>query len=205
MTRDATEIQSDIDTLEEFADPYRFYFGAPDVKGDVPAEFVGNRTTLRQLIHRQLGPVERIMQAAGTNGIGVMPPPAIGGPGRHGLAATAFAEEHVQFQGIEPPIYMSVLDSVNLTIGILEDELKKSGKRGDAPEPASAPPPPISSVTQAAQHRTTGHRFPRLILGRVLTRVPKWLSVIERVVLFLAAVAGIVGVLGLIFGWWSNA
>jgi hypothetical protein len=203
MTRDRTEIQADIDTLEEFADAYRFYWGAPDERGDVPTEFVGNRATLRKKIHRMLGPAERIMQQAGTNGIGVIPHPAFRGPGRHGLAATAFAEEHHGFQGLEPPAYMGVLDAVDLTIGILEDELKEAGVKGDTPE-ADTEPPPISSLAQPAQHRTTGRHFPRLILGRVLTHVPKWLSVIERAVLFLAAVAGIVGVLGLIFGWWSN-
>ncbi len=93
MHRSAPEIQSDIDTLEEFIDAYRYYFGAPDEKGDVPTEFVGNRATLRQLILRKTGPVEAIMERLGTNGIGVLPPPAVGGPGLHGLSAVAFADE----------------------------------------------------------------------------------------------------------------
>jgi len=40
-----------------------------------------------------------------------------------------------------------------------------------------------------------------LILGRVLRRVPRWLAMVERIVIFLAAVAAIVAVVGTALGW----
>lgn len=205
MTRDHDEIQADISTLEEFAAAYRVYWGAPDERGHVPTEFVGNRATLRQKIHRMLGPAERVMQQAGTNGIGVIPHPAIRGPGRHGLAAAAFAEEHPGYQGLDPPAYRGVLDAVDLTLGILEDESKRATKGDKGP---AGPPSPVVAAAAAVAPPVLGpvieSGFPRLVVQRVKANAPRWAVVIERVVLFLAALAGIVGLLGLIFGWWSN-
>lgn len=191
MARSTPEIQADIDTLEEFVDAYRYYFGAPDEKGDVPREFVGNRATLRQLILRKIGPVEAIMERLGTNGIGVLPPPAVGGPGLHGLSAVAFADEQYLYKNASPPLHQSVLDAVERSIGLLQHELKGQGR---------SPFPPLTSSS------TSGHRprFPRLILGRVLRHVPGWAALVERLVLFSAAVAAIVGVLGTALGWWSD-
>jgi hypothetical protein len=50
------------------------YNQAPDADGNVPREFVGNQTTLRQLILRKLGPVEAIMSDLGTNGFDLRSP-----------------------------------------------------------------------------------------------------------------------------------
>jgi len=190
MARTAAAIRSDIALLEDFASSYRLYFSVPDEDGSVPV-LSGSREALRQKIHRQLGPSERIMQTAGTNGIGVMPPAAIGGPPRQGLAATAFAQEHPIFAAAEPPIHLGVLDAVNLTLGVLEDELKKSGGAvKDAPTPPAIAQP-------------TCRRIPRS-LQRLRPHFPKWRAWIVGTIAFLASVAVIVGTLGTIFGWWSG-
>lgn len=189
MARLNSEIHAEIDALEEFADAYRFYFGAPDAKGDLPREFVGNRATLRQLILRKLGPAEAIMTRVGTNGIGVLPPPAIGGPGLRGLSALAFADEQSLYQRASPPLHQIVLDAVERSIGLLQHELQVQGTSSSSPRLPSS------------RWRL---RFPRLILDRILRHVPRWASAIERIILLSAGIAAIVGVVGTALGWWSD-
>lgn len=181
------EIQADIDALEEFADAYRYYNQAPDEKGEVPREFVGNRATLRQLILRKLGPVEAIMNNLGTNGFGLISP--VGGPPVSGVSALAFADENPHFMYAEPPVHQMVLDAVEKSIGLLQHELGPLGRARIA-------------VRLPGRSR---ERFPRLILGRVLRRVPRWLAMVERIVIFLAAVAAIVAVVGTALGWWAGS
>jgi hypothetical protein len=181
------EIQTDIDTLEEFADACRYYNQAPDEKGEVPREFVGNRATLRQLILRKLGPVEAIMNELGTNGFGLISP--VGGPPVSGVSALAFADENPHFANAEPPVHQMILDAVERSIGLLQHE---QGPLGRARTAVRLP------------GRPRGH-FPRLILGRVLRSVPRWAAMIERIVFFLAAIAAIVAVVGTALGWWSGS
>jgi hypothetical protein len=185
--RTTQEIQADIDTLEEFADAYRFNYQAPDEQGRVPSEFVGNRATLRRLILRKVGPVEAITNDLGTNGFGLISP--VGGPPVTGVSALAFADENPHFMYAEPPAHQMVLDAVEKSIGLLQHELGPLGRARTA-------------VRLPGKSRG---RFPRLILGRVLRRVPRWLALVERLVLFLAAVAAIVGVLGATLGWWAGS
>jgi hypothetical protein len=180
------EIQADIDALEEFAEAYRFYNQAPDAQGNVPREFVGNRATLRQLILRKVGPVEAIMNDLGTNGFGLRSP--MGGPPVMGVSALAFANENPHFAHAQPPVHQLILDAVERSIGLLQHQ------QG-----------PLRRARAAVLPVAASGRFPRLILGRVLRRVPRWAAMIERLVLFAASIAAIVGVLGAALGWWSGS
>jgi len=186
MDRTNQKIQADIDVLEEFAEAYRFYYQAPDAQDRVPREFVGNRATLRQLILRKVGPVEAIMNDLGTNRFGLQSP--VGGPPVMGVSALVFGDENPHFANAEPPVHQMNLDAIERSIGLLQHQLGPLGRARTAVLPG----------------RSRG-RFPRLILGRVLRRVPGWLATVERLVFFLAAVAGIVAVLGAAFGWWSGS
>lgn len=188
MTRTLNTIQADIDKLESLSDAYRLYFTVADDEGVIPV-FAGNRGGLRRRIHRMLGPAERIMEATGTNAIRVVPPAAVGGPAAEGLAAAAFAEEKPQFKEIEPRVHLSVLDAINLTIGVLEDELGSTRDFGPSP------------IVDGKRDEPREHRFPKLILERLRSNVPKWALVVERVGLFLAALVVLVGTLGSILGW----
>lgn len=95
VDRSNGEIQADIDTLEEFAEAYRFYNQAPDEQGQMPREFVGTPATLRQLILRRVGPVEAIMNDLSTNRFGLVSP--LGGSPVSGVSALAFADENPHF------------------------------------------------------------------------------------------------------------
>jgi len=174
------DIQADIDILEQFADAYRTYYRSPDAKGEVPREFAGNEATLRQLILRKVGPVAAIMNDLGTNNFGLQSP--IGGPPVMGISGLVFGDENPHFMYAEPPVHQLVLDAVERSIGLLQHELGPIGRA-----------------------RTTVRPTRRLILGRFLRRVPLWAALVERLVLFLAAIAAIVGVLGAAFGWWSGS
>lgn len=180
------DIQADIDILEQFADAYRFYYQAPDEQGRVPREFVGNRATLRQLIMRKVGPVAAIMNELGTNSFGLQSP--VGGPPVMGISGLVFGDENPHFMYAEPPVHQMVLDAVERSIGLLQHELG-----------------PIGRARSTVRPTKSRGRFPRLILGRVLRRVPLWAAMVERLVLFLAALAAIVGVLGAALGWWSGS
>lgn len=184
--RSNQEIQADIDALEEFADAYRFYFQAPDAQGRVPREFVGNRATLRQLILRKVGPVEAIMHDLGTNRFGLQSP--VGGPPVMGVSALVFGDENPHFANARPPVHQLILDAVERSIGLLQHQLGPLGRARTAVRPGQS-----------------RGRFPRLILGRVLRRVPRWLAMVERLVFFLGAVAAIVAVLGSALGWWAGS
>lgn len=181
------EIQADIDTLEEFAEVYRLYYPTPDEQGQVPHEFVGNPATLRQSILRKVGPVEAIMNDLGTNRFGLVSP--LGGSPISGVSALAFGDENPHFMYAEPPVHQMVLDAVEKSIGLLQHQLGPIGR----------------ARTAVRLPGTSRGRFPRLILGRVLRRVPRWLATIERIVLFVAAIAAIVGVIGAALGWWSGS
>lgn len=82
-----------------------------------------------------------------------------------------------------------VLDAVEKSIGLLQHQLSPLGRARTAVRLPGA----------------SRGRFPRLILGRLLRRVPRWAAMVERLVLFVAAIAAILGVVGAALGWWSGS
>jgi hypothetical protein len=152
----------------------------------VPRELVGNRATLRQSILRKVGPAEAIMNDLGTNGFGLRSP--LGGAPLMGVSALAFADENPHFAHAKPPAHQMVLDAVERSIGLLQHQ------QG-----------PLRRARSVVMPLRSSGRFPRLLLGRVLRRVPRWAAMVERLVPFGAGIAAIVGVFGAALGWWSGS
>ncbi|MGI8407808.1 MAG: hypothetical protein ACR2L3_04795 [Actinomycetota bacterium] len=204
ISRPCSEIQADLEILRSFADAYRLYYTVPDEDGVIPV-YAGDRDGLRRRIHRQLGRAEKAMKAAGVNEFGIGPPPAVGGPGRLGLVATAFAYDEPQFQG-DPPIYHLVLDRVELAIGVLEHDAADSADQRGAVKTFGRGL--VTAAHDAAVAYQRGdlrrERMPKLLIERLVDTVPRWALRTERLILFVAGVAAIVATVGLAAGWWSS-
>jgi hypothetical protein len=216
--RAASTIESDIATITSFASSYRAYWGvAADGSEREP---VKDRVGLRARLHRQLPRVERIMVRANTNGFGFGPPPiAGGGPPRLGVVAVAFADEDpVYAVGGGPPCYDEVINRLEMTIGVLEDELEVAREAAptekrevDGPTDSDDAktqhsPVPVEVVESMPTHAASWRVFlngirtawyeARAARSRKHRSLEAWIAIA-------AGLVTIVGTVGAILGWWS--
>lgn len=193
MARKIAEIQGDIEAMDKLDHDYRAYYGVKTSAGAIVIIDI-ERDELRRKISRQLGRVERIMNRAGTNGFGISPPAMVGGgPPLAGIVACAFVDDHPMFQS-GPPFYEVVLDRIALTLGELETELgtAESARGGSLGVFLRGVRSAFADSRAAFAERHPRARAPRLIVGRLLKSPPTWVTAVERIVLFAAAVAAIV-------------
>ncbi len=218
--RSASEVESDIATIRKFASSYRAYWGVT-ADGE-ESEPVKDRDGLRSRLHRQLPAVEKIMVRAGTNGFGFGPPPiARGNPPRIGIVAVAFADEDPVYGiGGGPPCHDEVLNRLEMTLGVLDAEVEET-KKGPPPAPPPVKPQPKHESADAepaaesgrdavpvevVEAPPTGSGPVRVFLhgvGKAWTDARTAGLSIKEGIYVGAALATIVGTLGLAFGWWG--
>jgi hypothetical protein len=219
--RTIAAIEADIATIQKFASSYRAYWGvASDGRERQPPK---DPVALRHRLHRQLPGVEKIMARAHTNAFGFTAPPiARGAPPRIGIVAVAFADEDPVYSvGGGPPCYEEVLNRLEMTLGVLNTELKDA-RSGVHSAPSPAVPSEARPVAKAEGAATVSKALgaDEAPLGASPIRVfvdglrKAWRDArsarreggqgsVDRYVAITAGVTTIIGTLGAALDWWS--
>jgi len=123
-----TQLREMRNNLVEFTDLYVEYLDLtypPSM--DVDSHAAGR---LRMELSRRLGDAQEAFDTVGVD-LAMLPPPAFGGPIRHGLANTLFIHEtsagHTGMSG--PPFFQTVLQTLHTATGYLERRERKERHR----------------------------------------------------------------------------